>query len=203
MEKNSFVDYYEVLQINRNADFETIERVFRLLAKKFHPDNQQTGNADKFNLLYEAYQQLSHPEKRAAYDSINEQARASRWKILDEASQLDGFDTNDKIRHAVLSLLYVARKRDALNPGLGIMELEKLLHCTQQVMEFQIWYLKEKGWILRTENGEYAITANGVDKVEEEEHALVLEKGRLLPEYTEFSEMMKQNLKSAVTCNQI
>jgi len=69
-------------------------------------------------------------------------------------------------------------------------------------MEFQIWYLKEKGWILRTENGEYAITANGVDKFEEEEHALVLEKGRLLPEYTEFSEMIKQNLKSAVTCNQ-
>ena len=39
MSPKSDGDYYEVLQVSRNADFETIERVFRLLAKRYHPDN--------------------------------------------------------------------------------------------------------------------------------------------------------------------
>jgi curved DNA-binding protein CbpA len=39
---NTFTDYYENLQISPNADMEMIERVFRLLAKRYHPDNTQT-----------------------------------------------------------------------------------------------------------------------------------------------------------------
>src|SRR5579872_2360042 len=38
------VDYYEVLQVNQKADPETIHRVFRLMAQRFHPDNAETGN---------------------------------------------------------------------------------------------------------------------------------------------------------------
>jgi curved DNA-binding protein CbpA len=185
MEQDSFNDYYEALQISPNADLEMVERVFRLLAKRYHPDNQQSGDADKFAILYEAYNVLSDPEKRAAYDAKYEHVRASRWKIFDEATQSDGFDADDRIRHGVLSLLYVARRQDALNPGIGIMELEKLLGCPQHHMEFHIWYLKEKGWTQRTDNGEYAITASGVDKVAEND--LLLRKDRLLTENSAFS----------------
>lgn len=201
MAQDSFRDYYEDLQVNPNADFETIERVFRLLAKRYHPDNKQTGDADKFSLIYEAYQLLSDPEKRVAYDARYEQSRASRWKILDEASASDGFEADTRIRQCVLSLLYVARRQDALNPEMGIMELEKSLGCPQQVMEFHIWYLKEKGWIQRTENGEYAITACGVDKVAEND--LSLSEDRLLPKATEFSTIMNAAKNLAVTGNPI
>ena len=45
-------------------------------------------------------------------------------------------------------------------------------------MEFHTWYLKEKGWIKRTDTGGYAITASGVDVVEENE--LTLGKDRLI-----------------------
>ena len=45
-------------------------------------------------------------------------------------------------------------------------------------MEFHIWYLKEKGWIQRVETGGYAITASGVEVVEEND--LILGKDRLL-----------------------
>ncbi|MCK5350483.1 MAG: DnaJ domain-containing protein, partial [Desulfobacula sp.] len=44
----AFDDYYEDLQISPNADLETIERIYRLLAKRYHPDNKRTGNIDKF-----------------------------------------------------------------------------------------------------------------------------------------------------------
>ena len=49
------VDYYELLQISPNAEPETIHRVYRLLAQRYHPDNRETGNAQKFRQLHDAY----------------------------------------------------------------------------------------------------------------------------------------------------
>ena len=177
--QTSFKDHYENLQVSSNADTETIERVFRLLAKRYHPDNEHTGDAEKFNILYESYRVLSDPERRAAYDAKYEHERAAQWKIAEEASHSDGFKDDNRIRQGVLSLLYVARRQDASNPGMGIMELERLLGCPEHLMAFHIWYLKEKKWVQRTDTGEFTITADGVDKVAE--HDLMLRKDRLLP----------------------
>jgi len=185
MVQEPFSDYYENLQISPNADMEMVERVFRMLAKRYHPDNIQTGDAEKFNILYKAYSVLSDPEKRAGYDAKYEQIRESKLQIYREASDSDGFENDDRIRQGVLSLLYVARRQDALNPGMGIMEFEKLLGCPQHHMEFHVWYLAEKDWIQRTDTGGYAITANGVDKAAENE--VLLRKDRLLPGVDESS----------------
>ena len=65
---SSFVDYYEVLQISPNAQPETIQRVYRLLAQLYHPDNKETGDQALFEQVLQAYRVLSDPEKRAAYD---------------------------------------------------------------------------------------------------------------------------------------
>jgi hypothetical protein len=181
----TFTDYYENLQISPNADMEMIERVFRLLAKRYHPDNKQTGSAERFNTLNDAYRVLSDSEKRAAYDVKYDQQRAASWKNFEEASQSDGFDEDNRIRQGILSLLYTARRRDASNPGMGIMELEKFLSCPQEHMEFHVWYLKEKDWIRRTESGGWAVTAVGVDKAVESDR--FLRKDRMLPEPTEIS----------------
>ena len=69
MNNESLPDYYEDLQISPIADLETIERVFRLLAKRYHPDNKDTGNADVFNRISSAYEVLADAEKRASYDA--------------------------------------------------------------------------------------------------------------------------------------
>ena len=180
MNPPSSPDYYEDLQVNQNADFEMIERAFRLLAKRYHPDNRQTGSAEKFEIIYTAYQILRDPKKRAAYDVNYNEEITSRWQIFDGDSNSDEFDADHKIRQGVLSLLYVKRRKDATNPEMGIVEIEKLLGCTQNQMEFHIWYLKEKGWIRRDDNGAFVITANGVDKVTENNQPV---KGdRLIPE---------------------
>src|SRR5690348_10209117 len=42
------LDYYEVLQVSRNADSDTIHRVFHLLAQRYHPDNRDTGSHERF-----------------------------------------------------------------------------------------------------------------------------------------------------------
>ena len=44
MANNNGADYYEVLQVSPNADLDTIHRVYRLLAQRFHPDNRESGN---------------------------------------------------------------------------------------------------------------------------------------------------------------
>src|ERR1700691_4124361 len=70
-----FVDYYEVLQISPNADQETIHRIYRVQAQRFHPDNLETGNAETFRMVADAYEVLSNPESRASYDAEHRNAR--------------------------------------------------------------------------------------------------------------------------------
>ena len=90
------------------------------------------------------------------------------------------------MRHAILSTLYIDRRRDTTNAGVGSFRLEQLFGCPEKTMEFHIWYLKEKGWIQRQETGEYTITASGVDIVEED--GLLNGKDHLLAEHSEVSE---------------
>ena len=94
-------------------------------------------------------------------------------------SPSNGGDEDKKIYQGILSFLFTARKRDASRPGVGIVELERLLGVPEKHLEFHIWYLKEKGWIQRDENGGFAITANGVDTVLQSD--LLLRKDRFLP----------------------
>jgi len=62
-------DYYDVLGIARNATDEEIKKAFRKLAFKYHPDHNRNGDAEeKFKEVNEAYEILSNPDKRDAYD---------------------------------------------------------------------------------------------------------------------------------------
>jgi curved DNA-binding protein CbpA len=178
MNQNNLIDYYEDLQVSSNADIETIERVYRLLAKRYHPDNNGSGNTEKFTRITDAYKVLTDPEKRAAFDVKYEKKQTRQFKDLSEASCSDGFEADQRIRHLILSILYVEIRKDPSQPGIGLWQLEKLIGWPEKILEFHTWYLKEKGWIKPTDTGGYAITANGVDVVEENE--LTLGKDRLI-----------------------
>jgi hypothetical protein len=180
MNKNSFVDYYEILQISPNADTEMIERIYRLFAKRYHPDNSISGDAEKFNIVTEAYRLLSDPEKRAAYDAKYQEEKIQQYKTLSHMSPSDGTEADQRIRHQILSILYIDKRREPFKSGVGLWQFEKLLSLPEKILEFHTWYLKEKGWIQRTETGGYSLTAGGVDVVEEND--LILGQDRLLPD---------------------
>ena len=59
MSDDGKLDYYEILQVSANAEPDTIHRIYRLLAQRFHPDNQESGNSDRFHQIHEAYTVLS------------------------------------------------------------------------------------------------------------------------------------------------
>jgi curved DNA-binding protein CbpA len=178
MNNESFIDYYEILQVSPNADEDSIHRVFRHLAKKYHPDNASTGDVERFNLLEEAHRKLADSETRAAYDVKYQQYWDRKWKITAEASDPQGFTDDEVMRERLLSLCYVQRRRNMQKPGIGVMELSRLVGSPLELVEFNVWYLKEKGWIQLTENGLLVITALGVDQVEQDR--LRLDPSRLI-----------------------
>jgi hypothetical protein len=166
---DSLQDFYELLQVSPNADPDMIHRVFRLLAQRYHPDNTVTGDENTFRAIADAYKILSDPEKRAAYDVQLQGHRQQRWKIFDQKQASVGKLAEKAKRKGILELLYTSRRNQPTLPTLNLHELEDLLGCPREHLEFSLWYLKENGMVIRTDNGRFAITVKGVDWAEQQE----------------------------------
>ncbi len=180
MAKDRFVDHYEVLQLSQNADAETIERVYRLLAKRYHPDNGVSGDPERFREVHTAYEILVDPEQRAKFDVEYDDQRNLQWQIFEQGAALDSREDDQRIFHGILSLLYVARRRNPEMGGLGQLYLERMLGVPREHLEFPIWYLKKRGWIETLHTGELAITVDGIDKIATKD--MSMPKSRLLGE---------------------
>ena len=158
-----FINHYETLEVSASASFETVERVFRYLAQRYHPDSAEHGDIQKFAQIAEAYEVLGDLEKRAKFDIELAQQKVAEVELVEGAGTI-GDDTAD--RHRLLSLFYAQRRKDIKNPGLGINTVEQLMGIPVEVLDFHVWFFREKGWIQREEGGAISITADGVEKLE-------------------------------------
>lgn len=160
------VNYYEFLQINPNAQPETIRRVYRFLAGRFHPDNPETGDTEKFLLLNRAYAVLSDPERRAKYDLTIQSDGAKSSSAFESVDFLDGIEGELNRRLAVLALLYRRCRADVHNPRVSLLDLEAQMGFPRDYLDFTTWYLQSKKYITREDNSDFALTTLGVDYVE-------------------------------------
>jgi curved DNA-binding protein CbpA len=162
----SFTDYYELLQISPNAELETIHRVFRLLAMRYHPDNPETGDPAKFLELTQAYEVLKDPEKRCAYDDAYQQQKEKPLPVFGLKDFTEGMEGEANRRCGVLCLLYNRRRIDPEQPGLSLLQLENLMSFPREHLRFTLWFLQQKKHISFNENSEYEITGEGTEYLE-------------------------------------
>ncbi|MBZ5634178.1 MAG: DnaJ domain-containing protein [Acidobacteriia bacterium] len=160
-------DYYEIMQLSPNADTETIHRVYRLLAQRYHPDNADTGDSELFVELTTAFQVLSDPERRAAYDARHTSKRQLRWKIFDQAVVATGPEVEKRKRQGILALLYASTVKDPERASMTVHAFEDLLGCPREHLEAALWYLRGKGHVQRTDGGRYTLTVHGFEEAEQ------------------------------------
>jgi curved DNA-binding protein CbpA len=158
-------DHYEALQLSTNADTETIQRVFRILAQRFHPDNHETGNAARFRMIHEAYLVLSDPERRAEYDARHETARQERWRFAARGGPNDNDFALEQ--HVRFLLLDSHRRTEPDRPGMSQLDLAQLLGRPREHLEFTIWYLTQRKLVTRCDQSNLTVTADGIDYVEQ------------------------------------
>jgi curved DNA-binding protein len=161
-------DWYETLQISPNADADTVQRVFRLLAQKYHPDNQETGDSARFRRLHEAYLVLSDPERRAQYDVQHDGLRRERWRFAATPAPADNdFEQEQLMRCIALEILYNRRRTQPDKPSISNLDLSQLTGHPREHLEFTIWYLVQRKLVTRDDQSSLTITADGVDYVEQ------------------------------------
>jgi len=164
-----FVDYYNVLRVRPNCDGKTLESAYHALLKMYHPDHTGEADTTKFNSLIEAYKVLRNPSRRAEYDALYAQYNSDAWTEAYPSEKGDSGEKdalNDADDHArILMFLYQKRRENAQNAGVVGYYIQEILNCSDEQFEFHKWYLKEKGFIVLTEQGTLAITVEGIDHV--------------------------------------
>jgi curved DNA-binding protein CbpA len=156
-----------VLQVSSNAELDTIHRVYRLLAQRFHPDNRETGDDARFRAISEAYTVLSDPQSRAAYDVTYQQQRHERWRLVSTGAKAENdFEMEHVVRLTVLEALYTKRRMEPREPGIFTLDLEGMIGRPREHLEFTVWYLTQKKFATRDDNSRLVITADGVEYLE-------------------------------------
>lgn len=177
------LNYYQLLQVNREAHSTIIRYAYRFLAAMYHPDNSETGDAEKFRVITEAWRTLSDEGKRAAYDmSLGaEDAQPGHPRAPGAAPSAGGMKSGGlglpkivktgvsweeiELRLAILQILLEQRKKKPKSGGASAKMIMDVLQLNDvEVVEYALWYLREKGYL---EPGErvFMITALGVDYI--------------------------------------
>jgi curved DNA-binding protein CbpA len=165
-ENDTFVDYYELLRVSPGAEVESIQRVHRALAARYHPDNTETGDLERFLRVNEAYQVLSDPIKRRDFDQQYENRKESPLPVFLTKEFAEGVDGEINRRIGMLCLLYTQRRANQAAPALSVLEIEQKMSIPREHLVFTIWYLKAKRFIQQDDRSSLGITAEGIDFLE-------------------------------------
>jgi curved DNA-binding protein CbpA len=176
MESTEFIDFYEILEISPNANAGAIGRMFRYLAQRYHPDNHETGDRLRFDLIIEAHNTLKDPGRRAQYDLRYREQFGQESRLAAETQDSQVVERDVEIQDRLLTIFYLKRRQSIRDPGVPDFELERLFDCGLEQLEFHLWYIKSKGWIAKLDTGMYAITVEGVDHVNAEHQRKVTTK---------------------------
>ncbi|MCX7603183.1 MAG: J domain-containing protein [Bryobacteraceae bacterium] len=160
-----FQDHYSVLGVGRKATTEEIHRAYSALAQKYNPRNGSQPDRAKFEAITLAYETLSNPATRQAFDALlpkeDEGPPAFAPGPFYEAIAGEA----DR-RLAILCILYDRRRQNPGSPGMPVRLIEAMVNFPAEPMFFALWYLKQRGWVALDDKSCPMITADGMDVVE-------------------------------------
>ncbi|MDA1314882.1 MAG: DnaJ domain-containing protein [Acidobacteria bacterium] len=161
-----FIDYYDLLCISAKANAELVETAVRAQLRRYSPQNEQTADATKFELVKKAYLTLSNPRSRISYDA--EYKRRTGGIRSDSHRSVTPEAMRDEIRkrHTILTVLYERMLKKPQDADLTGKEISAGVGLSFERLEFPLWFLREKGLICRTDVGDLRITAEGVEWLE-------------------------------------
>ena len=158
-----FQDYYEVLGIDPRADSETLQTAYAELAHKYHPNNPETGDQEAFDAVNAAYEVLSDPAQRFAFDNLKGVGEDAICPQFSGTAFFESLGSDAGLRVALLCILYERRKNKPLKPGLPMRYVEAMLNAELDELFFVLWYAKQRGWVTSDDKSNLLITVQGMD----------------------------------------
>ena len=124
-------NYYEILEVHENASGEIITRVYKILAKKYHPDlqenNEDKKSEEKFKEIAEAYEVLSNEEKRKAYDEELLYFKNTEYQANSNAENPVLIDLENYCRE-LENEIHVLRNAETSQPSINTEAIQKQAH---------------------------------------------------------------------------
>ena len=157
-----FQDHYEVLGIEPKADSDAIQHAYAALAQKFHPNNPETGDQEAFDAINLAYEVLSDPVQRHAFDNLKGVTEDLTCPKFSGSGFFASLGREAGLRAALLCILYDRRRNKPLKPGLPMRYVEAMLAAAIEELFFVLWYAKQRGWVSSDDKSNLLITVQGM-----------------------------------------
>jgi curved DNA-binding protein CbpA len=161
-----FQDHYVVLGIDPKSDSETIQKAYAKLAKKYHASNAETGNAEMFESVNQAYEILCDPELRSVFDNLKGVGQEVGVPKFSGVEFFDALGREALRRAAILCVLYDRRLTKPSAPSLSMRHLEIIVEATAAELSSALWYLKQRGLAASDDKSSLQITVDGMDFLE-------------------------------------
>lgn len=161
-----FQDYYAILGVEPRADMDTIQASYTKLAQKFHPNNAETGDKEKFDTLNQAYEVLSDPALRAEFDKLKGLDIEQGAPKFSGRAFFEALGRDSGLRLALLCILYDRRRSKPFTPSISMRHVEGMLQGTTEELNFALWYLKQKNLAQSDDKSSLVITVEGMDYLE-------------------------------------
>jgi hypothetical protein len=162
-----FQDHYALLGVDPRCNADALQSAFSRLTQKYHPDNKDTGDHDKFEAISLAFEVLSDPMLRAAFDQVKGIDQDDSNLMFAGMDFFDSLGRQSGLRAALLCVLYDRRRKKPTKPSLSIRQVENIVQTTNDELVFALFYLKSRNLVVADDKSNLQITVEGMDFLEQ------------------------------------
>ena len=159
-----FQDHYEVLGIDPRSAGAVVQDTYSKLARKA----KESGDAERLESLNLAYEVLGDPMLRREFDKLKGLGEEVGGPKFSGARFFDTLGRDQRLRVALLCLLYDRRRNKPFTPSLSVRFIEGMIAASSEEIVLALWYLKARNLAANDDKSSVLITVDGIDYLERE-----------------------------------